>query len=151
LYDPIALVDGIPLFDGDKVMALDPLLIKRLEVIPQRYFYGPATLEGILSYTSYKGNQAGVEIDPHAIVVDYEGLQMQRVFYSPVYDTDNQVNSRVPDYRNLLFWSPGVKANGTDPVSFYTSDQPGVYVGILQGITANGEAGSAQFTFTVKP
>nr|WP_294946667.1 hypothetical protein [uncultured Mucilaginibacter sp.] len=151
LYDPIALVDGIPLFDGDKVMAIDPLLIKRLEVIPQRYFYGPATLEGILSYTSYKGNQAGVEIDPHAIVVDYEGLQMQRVFYSPVYDTDNQVNSRVPDYRNLLFWSPGVKANGTDPVSFYTSDQPGVYVGILQGITANGEAGSAQFTFTVKP
>jgi hypothetical protein len=150
LDDPLVLIDGIPVFDADKLMAVDPLAIRKLEVIPHRYFYGPAKMEGILSFTSYKGNLAGMEIDPHAIVLDYEGMQMQRVFYSPVYDTENKTNGRLPDYRNLLFWSPAVTPNSKNPVSFYTSDQEGQYIGIVQGITANGEAGYHYFRFTIK-
>lgn len=148
--DPLVLMDGIPVFDINKVMAADPLAIKKLEVVPETYYYGPATQQGILSYTSYKGNLGGVDIDPHAVVVDYEGMQLQRVFYSPVYETIEQLKSRVPDFRNLLFWSPSVTANGNNPVSFYTSDQEGKFIGIVQGITANGDAASSYFTFEVK-
>ena len=150
LDDTLVLVDGIPVFDADRLMNIDPLLIKKLEIVPQKYYYGPASMEGILSFASYKGNLAGMEIDPHAIVVDYEGLQMQRVFYSPVYDSDARQKSRLADLRNLLFWSPSVTAGGKNPVSFYTSDQEGQYIGIVQGITPNGEAASNSFTFTVK-
>ena len=150
LDDPLVLIDGIPVFDADKLIAVDPLKIKKLEVVPQRYFYGPASMEGILSFTSYKGDLAGLEIDPHAIVVDYEGLQTQRVFYSPVYEKEGQIKSRLPDFRNLLFWAPKVNPNTKNAVSFYTSDREGEYIGIVQGLTANGEAGSHYFTFTVK-
>ena len=108
LEDPLILVDGTPVLDAGKLIAVDPLAIRKLEVIAGRYFYGPASMEGIVSVTSYKGNLAGLEIDPHALVVDYEGLQMQRVFYSPAYDTESRINSRLPDFRNLLFWSPAV-------------------------------------------
>ncbi len=149
LEDPLILIDGLPVFDADKLMGIDPLLIRKLEVVPQRYFYGPANMESILSFTSYKGNLAGLEIDPHAIAVDYEGLQMQREFYSPVYDTEAKIKSHLPDFRNLLFWQPAVLSNGQ--VSFYTSDEAGEYVGLVQGIGANGEAGSAGFRFVVKP
>ena len=148
--DPLVLVDGIPLFNIDKVLALDPLVIKRLDAVPHRYFYGPSEYEGILSLTSYKGNIGGIDIDPHAIVVDYEGLQLQRKFYAPVYDTDSQVKSRLPDFRNLLYWSPSVNANSRNGVSFYTSDQEGKYIGVVQGITSNGEAASHVFTFEVR-
>jgi len=150
--DPLVMLDGIPIFDIDKVLALDPLKIKRLDVIKNRYFWGAAPSEGILSYSSYKGDLGGVELDPHAIVVDYEGLQAQRVFYSPVYETANEIASRLPDFRNLLFWAPSINTNaqGRNQVTFYTSDQEGKYIGVVQGITANGEAGSQYFNFEVK-
>jgi hypothetical protein len=150
--DPLVLLDGIPMFDMNKVMAIDPLKIKRLDVIKDRYFWGPADAEGILSYASYKSDLAGVEVDPHAVVMDYEGMQLQRVFYSPVYDTDAGALSRVPDFRNLLFWAPTIKTDtqGKNQVTFYTSDEEGKYVGVIQGMTADGETGSQSFTFEVK-
>jgi hypothetical protein len=150
--DPLVMLDGIPIFDMNKVMAIDPLKIKRLDVIKDRFFWGTADAEGILSYASYKGDLAGVELDPHAVVVDYEGMQLQRVFYSPAYDTDKQATSRMPDFRSLLFWAPNINTNvqGKNQVTFYTSDEEGKYIGVIQGITANGEAGSQYFTFEVK-
>jgi hypothetical protein len=150
--DPLVLLDGIPIFDMNKVIAIDPLKIKRLDVIKDRYFWGAADAEGILSYASYKGDLAGVELDPHAVVVDYEGLQLQRVFYSPLYDTEAAAASRLPDMRNLLYWAPNINTavQGKNQLTFYTSDEVGKYVGVIQGITAGGEAGSQSFIFEVK-
>lgn len=150
--DPLVMLDGIPIFDINKVVAIDPLKVRKLEVIRDRYFWESADAEGILSYTTYKGDLGGVELDPHAVVVDYEGIQLQRVFYSPAYETVDAAASRLPDFRNVLYWSPSVTTGtqGKNQVSFYTSDQEGKYIGVVQGITANGEAGSHYFTFEVK-
>jgi hypothetical protein len=84
--------------------------------------------------------------------LDYEGLQLKREFYSPVYDTQKAADSRVPDFRSLLFWSPDVNTNavGKGLVSFYTSDQKGKYVVSVQGISEEGDAGAQYFSFEVK-
>jgi hypothetical protein len=148
--DPLVLMDGIPVFNIDKVFAMDPLKVRKLEVVPFRYYYGPSEEEGIFSFTTYKGDLGGLELDPHAVVIDYEGLQLRREFYSPVYDTPAQATSRMPDFRNVLYWSPSVTAQGKGIVSFYTSDQSGKYVGVVQGITTKGDAGVQYFTFEVK-
>ena len=149
---PLVMLDGIPIFDIDKVYTIDPLKVRRLEVIHNRYFYGPASVEGILSFTTYKGDMGGFEIDPKAVIVDYEGLNLKRIFYSPAYETDQQINSRLPDFRNLLYWAPNIttRTQGISALSFYTSDQQGKYIGIVQGITADGKAGSQFFNFEVK-
>jgi hypothetical protein len=136
--DPLVLLDGVPVFNIDKVLAIDPLKVRRLEVVRERYFWGPSVDEGILSFSTYKGDLGGVDLDTHAVVIDYEGLQLKREFYSPVYDTEAQATSRIPDFRNLLYWSPSV-GKGKNTVSFYTSDQDGKYIGVIQGLTANGE------------
>ncbi|MDB5124772.1 MAG: hypothetical protein JWP94_2901 [Mucilaginibacter sp.] len=148
--DPLVILDGIPVFNIDKLFTVDPLKIRKLEVVPRTYFYGPAESVGIFSFTSYKGDLGGVELDPHAIVMDYEGMQLQREFYSPVYDSQGQATSRIPDFRNVLYWSPSINSQGKGAVSFYTSDQPGKYVGVVQGLTATGQAGVQYFTFDVK-
>ncbi|WP_374950752.1 hypothetical protein [Mucilaginibacter sp.] len=149
--DPLVLLDGIPVFNIDKALALDPLKIRKLDVIRQRYYYGPSVYEGILSFTTYKGDLGGTEMDPHAVVIDYEGMQLQREFYSPLYDNDAQLKSRLPDFRNLLYWSPAIDTGlNASNVSFYTSDQTGKYIGVLQGIGANGQAGVQVFKFDVK-
>ncbi|MGZ3873521.1 MAG: hypothetical protein ACXVJD_11415 [Mucilaginibacter sp.] len=146
--DPLVLIDGVPVFDMNKVFAVDPLKVRKLEVIRERFFYGPSSQEGIFSFTTYKGDLGGVELDPRAVVIDYEGLQLRREFYSPVYDTEAQAASRIPDFRNLLYWSPTIGPQGR--VSFYTSDLGGKYIGVVQGITADGNAGSQYFSFDVK-
>ncbi|MDB4920336.1 hypothetical protein [Mucilaginibacter sp.] len=146
--DPLVILDGVPVFDVNKIFSVDPLKVRKLEVIRDRFYYGPSAQEGIFSFTTYKGDLGGVELDSKAVVIDYEGLQLRRQFYSPVYDSEAQAKSRIPDFRNLLYWAPSV--NNQDKVSFYTSDQAGKYVGVIQGITGNGDAGSQYFSFEVK-
>jgi hypothetical protein len=150
--DPMVMLDGVPIFNIDKVIAIDPLKVRKLDVIRDRYYWGPSDEEGILSYTTYKGDLGGVELDPHAVVLDYEGLQLQRVFYSPVYDTEKQAASRVPDFRNVLYWNPSITTTGQagQQISFYTGDREGQYIGVIQGLTADGAAGSQYIKFEVK-
>jgi hypothetical protein len=146
------LLDGVPVFDIDKLMNYDPLKIRKLDVVSRMYFLNNMFFEGVVNFTTYKGNLEGYELDPHATVIDYEGLQLQREFYAPVYDTREQAESRLPDFRNLLYWSPQIKTNnaGKQEVSFYSSDLPGKYAVVLQGLTADGKAGSQQIQFEVK-
>lgn len=150
--NPLVLLDGVPVTDMDKIMKYDPLKIRKMELVKRRYYYGPLMVDGILNMTTYKGNLEDFPMDPKAVIVDYEGLQLQREFYSPVYETQQQVNSRLADYRNLLYWAPEVVTgnDGRTSIVFYTSDLPGKYKGVIEGLTTDGKAGSSEFSFDVK-
>lgn len=150
--DPLVLLDGIPITDMNKVIALDPLKVKRLDVVNEHYFLRPLICDGILSFSTYKGDLGGYEIDPHAVVLDHEGMQLKRDFFSPVYDSPEQINDHLPDLRSVLYWQPNITTDNTGKatVSFYTSDVTGSYIGILQGITADGMAGSGSLKIEVK-
>ncbi|GAB2788637.1 hypothetical protein HNQ93_003094 [Hymenobacter luteus] len=150
--DPMVLLDGVPVFNLNKLMALDPLKIQKLEVITSRYFHGPALYSGLVSFTTYKGDLEGFPLDPRVLVQQYEGLQGQREFYAPRYDTPEARRSRLPDLRNLLYWNPSVTATGSgaQQLEFYTGDQAGRYLVVVQGLSATGLPGSTSFTFEVK-
>ncbi len=150
--NPLVLLDGVPVFDINKIMQYDPLKISRLEVVNNRYFIGNSVFNGILNWTTYKGDLKGFELDPHATVIDYEGLQLQREFYAPSYDDDKKLNSHVPDLRNTLYWSPSIHTDqeGKQTVNFYTSDARGKYLVVLQGISADGKFGSRTIQLEVK-
>jgi hypothetical protein len=138
-------MDGVPVFDINRIIDFDPLKIKKLEIVARRYFLDSVMNDGIVSYTTYQGNLAGFQLDPNALILEYPGTQPQPEYYSPVYETSSQSASRLPDFRNLLYWSPQIKTDGEgkDHFSFYTSDLPGKYVIVVQGITDNGFAGSS--------
>lgn len=152
LGEPLVMLDGIPVFNVDKVFKWDPLKIKQLDMITTNYLYGQEFFNGIMSFTTYKDDGANIEIDPHSVVLDYEGLQQERQFYSPVYDTEQQINSTIPDFRTALYWNPhaDTKADGKSGLIFYTSDKPGHYIGIIEGITSDGKTGNGYFSFEVK-
>ena len=42
--DPLILLDGIPIFDVDKIMEFDPVRVRKLEVVTRKYFLGPLIL-----------------------------------------------------------------------------------------------------------
>lgn len=149
--DPLVLIDGLPVSNVNKIIAFDPLKIKKIDVVSHKHYLGPLIAEGIISFKTYEGDLGGYELDPNAIVMEYEGLQRQREFYSPVYETQTEKESRIPDLRNLLYWSPSVKTSkdGKQQLSFYTSDLKANFAIVVQGLTADGLSGSSITTFSV--
>lgn len=153
IISPVILLDGVPQFDfGNKISTYDPLKVERIEIINQPYYLGPSRLDGIASFFTYKGNLEGFELDSSATVIDYEALQLRREFYSPTYETHEKFASRVADFRTLLYWSADVKTDekGKKELSFYTSDLPGTYAVVVQGISLDGKAGSQVLMIDVK-
>ncbi|QMU30082.1 MG2 domain-containing protein [Adhaeribacter radiodurans] len=150
--NPMVLLDGVPVFNLNKIMAVDPLKIQKLEVITSRYFQGTSTYNGLVSFSTYKGDLDGYTMDPHAFVQEYEGLQQQREFYAPRYETTQEKQNRLPDLRNLLYWNPQVNTatTGSEKLEFFTSDKAGKYLIFIQGLSKSGLAGSSNFSFEVK-
>jgi len=151
--NPLVLADGVPFFNMDTVIAFNPLKIRKLDVIAQRYYLGSTVLSGIVSYTTYKGDLDGIQLDPSSLVLEYDGMQLQREFYSPKYDNPTAASSRLPDFRDVLYWSPDVRTDdktGKTQASFYSSDLPGTYAVVVQGITPTGKAASKVVYITVK-
>jgi hypothetical protein len=149
---PLVLVDGVPVFDVNSIMAFDPLKVWRLDVVASRYYYGKLTFMGIASYCTYTGDLAGFPVDKRAWVTEYDGLNWQREFYSPVYEMEEQIESRIPDHRTLLYWTPDVKtdAEGQAALTFYAGDLPGTYLMHIEGLTGDGMPGTTSLTFTVE-
>lgn len=139
--DPLILLDGVPIFSTDQFMQFDPFKVRKADVVTRRYFLGASFFDGIVNWVTYKGDLSGYPLDPHAIAVDYEGLQDKREFYSPVYADPGQKASRLPDFRNVLYWDPSLRVTpgGASPARFYTSDMPGKYIVVVQGISSGGE------------
>ncbi len=150
---PLLLLDGIPIFDADKLMAMDPLRIKSLDVVTHRYYTNSLISDGILSCKTYEGDLGGYTLDPNAVAVQYAGLQQQREFYTPVYDDSAQVHSPIPDFRNLLLWSPDLskrmKRGKSTAFFLHFPDQSGTFALVIQAITEEGLPGSVIRTFTV--
>jgi hypothetical protein len=150
-YPPLILIDGVPFFDVNELFHQDPSKIKRIELVNKRYALGFQYFEGILNATTFNGDLNGILLNPRVTVLDYPGIPEQREFYSPAYETEEQINSPVPDFRTLLYWTPDVKTDiqHQKTISFYTSDQPGKYVFVIMGLTTNGEPGSRVIPFIV--
>jgi hypothetical protein len=145
----LVLLDGVPVPD-DRIFNYDPNKVKKLQVIPREYILGPSHFSGIASFTTYRGDFEGLEIDSNSLQIEYEGMQYHRQFYSPAYASIRQIQSRLPDFRNVLYWNPDVPIKTSARVEFYTSDLPGDYLIVIQGLSPAGHAGVTYQKFTVR-
>jgi hypothetical protein len=147
---PLILLDGVPIKNADLIMNFDPLKIKMLDVIMRPYYLGSATIDGIVSYSTYTGDLAGFQFNPETLVVDYEGLQLQREFFSPEYHTEEQRHSRIPDQRHLLYWNADVNTEEQTLIEFFTSDKEGKFIIKAEGLSETGQPITGWTTFNVK-
>lgn len=149
---PLILIDGVPVFDeGNAIIHTNPRNIQRLEIVNDAYVYGRNVFQGILSFHTYKGDLADFKLPRQAAVLDYDGFQNTREFYSPMYPGDITNQLRIPDYRTTLFWSADnqIKEDGKAKLEFFTSDLAGKYHIVVQSLSENGEAGSKVMDFDV--
>ncbi len=149
--NPLILLDGLPVFDASEIMILDPLKIKKIETITRAYSIGFLDCYGIVSYTTYDGDLAGYAPHKDANKIDYESLQLQKHYGFPEYPTSSAKRSRVPDFRNSLYWSPATEwtLGSNLNIGFYTSDDANSYEVRIEGITESGKIISEKAIFEV--
>jgi hypothetical protein len=150
--DPLVLLDGVPVFDIEKLVAFNPLKIKTIEVVAAKFFTGSIENNGVISFSTYDGDLGGYSLDPGALAIKFDGVQLQRQFYSTEYIDEQAKKSRKPDLRNVLLWNPNINLNKNlkTSCSFYTSDFKGTYAIVVQGLSQNGTPLSSKLVFTVK-
>jgi len=148
----LILLDGVPVFDVNRIIAFDPLKVRKLDVLNDRYIFGNTSFEGVMSFITYRGNLAGFDLDPKATLIDYEGLQQKREFYNPDYGREDQRESSLPDFRNALYWNPELQTDsaGKGHVSFYSSDLGGRFAVVVEGISPDGGIGTKIVVLKVK-
>lgn len=148
----LVLLDGIPIFDHEIIFKYSPLNIEKIETYFDRYVYGGKWYDGIIHFITRNKNYPDLKPDPSTRFFSYDGTQRRRIFYSPVYLTDTDRSSRLPDFRHTLYWNPDVKIENKSSVSipFYTSDLKGEYQVVVEGLTEDGKPVYATSSFSVE-
>ena len=149
---PLVLVDGVPMYDFEKVLSINSKDIERADIINTRYFYSENIFDGIISFITKKGNLSAMEFDNSVFRQAYESCQVQNDFYSPDYSTEVMKKSRIPDFRNTLCWKPDLHTSkdGKTEIEFFTSDESMEYTIVVEGITSDGIKGFSTAGFIVK-
>ena len=136
--------------DAGTLATIPPSDIEGIEILTSAsntMIYGAG---GVIVLTFKKG---GGERPPSTYLdhINVKGYSDAREFYSPNYE-DPAVNQKLPDLRSTVYWNPLLVTNpeGKASFSFFTSDEPGTYRVIFEGLTLNGQLGRYVYTYQVK-
>ena len=105
--NPLVLVDGVPVYDLEKVLSISSKDLEKIDVFTTRYYISDIVMDGILHFVTKKGNLDVIDLDRSVYHVQYDLPESGHDFYSPDYSTDKLLNDRIPDFRNTLYWNPG--------------------------------------------
>jgi len=139
---PMLLLDNAPTEDFD----YDMLLIDDVQDIfinsgaTMGALFGPMGSNGAIVIDTKKGFVQTNKISPNIRLVKALGYQQPVAFYAPAYDTIEERNSSMPDYRTTILWNPNVRIDSTGIVhlSFYAADIPTKYRVVLEGVSSLG-------------
>ncbi|RYG21926.1 MAG: hypothetical protein EOO07_01340 [Chitinophagaceae bacterium] len=114
-------------YDGDKSIGAYP------PVLGQRYKVPVRSLNGYYTYERriYKGC-----VSKSKVAGTFQGVSYAREFYLNDY-TDK--NLPAVDNQSTIYWNHAIELNSKDTeFSFYTSDLPGMFRIVVQGMSASG-------------
>ena len=152
LLSPRLLIDGVIIKDPSLIANLDPENVEKIDVIKENYYVGRFLFSGLVNVITKAGDFSGVPFPDYMIRLPYRVTEPVFSFTSPDYSSIEIRNSRVPDFRNTLYWNPAVKPDkqGNAMVSFWTSDFVSDYEINIQGITSEGNPVSIRKIIRVK-
>ncbi len=136
----MTMIDGVPILDPQYILDFDPLKIEKIGIVNNAYHLGGMNFDGIINFTTYRGDFDEQEIPSYIVEKAYKALAYSREFYAPNYVLDKDFLKRIPDYRNTLYWNPDISfdENGQAIIEFYTSDDIGSYQIDINGLSSNG-------------
>ena len=132
---PIFFIDGIPV---QSLGLINPNDVVRIEVISgaNAAIYGMNSTGGVIAiYTNRVPGKLYYDGKASTKLEKLEGYQPDRAVYAPDYG-EKLPEHDSPDRRRLLYCNPEVTTdeNGMAVLSFYTSDLPGAFRIVVEGM-----------------
>jgi len=144
---PFVFIDGNEFTWKDSFSPLDMINVNEVEsidVIPleQSAIFGARGGGGAISITTKKGGIENINQGYNYTVYTPLSYQKPVEFYAPKYETLEEKQLSIPDYRTTIYWKPDVvisEDTGKAIVEFYTSDYPATYSVVIEGLTTDGK------------
>jgi len=146
----LVLLDGVAIKNVKELFAMDPLLLRSIDVVSRKFFLGSQQFNGIVHYKSYKKDLAGFELNPNEVIYPFTGVQrISRPLFTEYTIKSNQ---RLPDFRNLLFRDLNLNAekHANSKFGFYSSDATGNFKVVVRGIGKSGEGVYGEKIISIK-
>jgi hypothetical protein len=154
LYDepPVMMVNGVIFDDPAVIGSMDPALVEKIDVIREKYVVGDYRFPGIVNVITKSTDYKNMPVPLNAVRIPYVVAEPVASFTSPDYSTEGFKNSRIPDFRNTLYWNPSLQPdkNGKYTVEFWSSDFASDYLIKIEGVTGDGKIVSLKKTISVK-
>jgi opacity protein-like surface antigen len=149
---PVLMIDGVIIKDASLIVNLDPETVERIDVINTKYLVGKYLFQSIINVITKSGDFTGVPLPDYMVRLPYRVADPVPTFVSPDYSSEEMKKTRLPDYRNTLYWNPAVKTgnDGKARISFWSSDNKSDYLITIQGIGSDGKLFSASKVIHVK-
>jgi len=137
----LVLFDGVPVTDIENLLEVSSNELERIDIVTSRYFYSDYFFDGIISFVSKRGDLSALNNGSSLFRQVFEGSLGKKDFYQPDYSIDSIRLSRIPDYRNTLYWNADITTpeDGVAEIEFYTSDEGMEYLIIVEGFTSGGK------------
>jgi len=144
----LVMLDGVPVFDHEKILHYDPLLVEMVDIYPNTHFIGSRIFEGVVNFVTYKRNLPGFQFDGNARVVDYQGVCVPMAFTGEAVAG----NSLYPDYRQTLCWHPLVQLEAGRSLEIHCGKPlyKGHFVALAEGLDADGNPVSCLLCFEIQ-
>jgi hypothetical protein len=110
--NPLMLVDAMPVFDSDLLAAFNPKGLQKLEVLTRNFYLNEEVFPGVISFSSYNNDFGGFPIPTNGMYMDYQGI-LPKVLESENLFAAVDSDSRIMDWRTVLFWSETANSNLT--------------------------------------
>ena len=138
----LMLLDGVPVFDHQKILDYDPLLVESIHIYPHTYYIGTRTFEGVVNFVTYRHNLPGFSFGGNVRVIDYQGVSVPMAFTGEALRSEEGY----PDYRQTIYWHPLLElAPGQKMViPLKMPDYKGRFKVSAEGLTAGGRPLGAQ-------
>ena len=135
-----ALVSARPV--PTEIATMDTFSVERVEMLrgASAVIYGSRGANGVFLVYTKRGGATELATEPDFTVM---GHANPREFYSPKYDTANELNA-APDHRATLYWNPAILTDeeGNANIEFYNSDSAEEIQIAIQGLSETGIPGT---------
>lgn len=144
----LMMIDGVPVFDQEKILQYDPLLVQEIRIYPRTYYIGKRSFDGIANFVTYKHNLPGFQFGNNVRVVDYQGVSWPTAYTgASLVGKDDY-----PDYRQTIYWHPllTLAPSQTLVIPCKMPDYTGRFKVSAEGLAADGTPVQAETSFSSK-
>jgi len=146
------LIDGVPVKNQEKILEMNAERVERIDVENRDVFVKNYKIGKVFSLITKEGDMGAFDFDKRIFRQSFQSYQPEFDFNSPDYTQADLKASRLPDFRNVLYWNPNITFNDQNrsEVKFFTSDENAVYKIVVEGINSAGMIEHKEISLEVK-